>query len=236
MVDLTEMMKEAGTMDAVSAPEPSPEALSSRVRRLTREDHSRAESSAFITELMSGQRSLHDYALLVCQYFYLYGALDTAVAVSRQMPDNERFATLFDPNLDRRSALAHDMDSLLPLTGLSVPVSMPATSTYVARIIEASDDPVRLAAHHYLRYLGDLSGGLAIASLVRRHYQASDDHLHMYAFTSIPHPKVYKDHYRASLDSLDLAPEQAEAFVAETRDGFRLNQAIFEDLLDYTQA
>ncbi|PXA76710.1 heme oxygenase (biliverdin-producing) [Auritidibacter sp. NML100628] len=223
-------------MDIHAATTSADDVLSTRVRQLTREDHSQAENSAFITELMSGKRSLRDYALLVCQYFYIYGALDTAVEACRESAGNEAFRALFDPNLDRRDALAADLESLLPLTDWDAPAAMTATTDYVARIVRVCDDPVRLAAHHYLRYLGDLSGGLAIASLVRRHYQARDDQLHMYTFAAIPKPKVYKDHYRANLDALKLDQQDREAFIDETRRGFQFNQAIFEDLFDYTQA
>src|SRR5699024_9372806 len=130
---------------------------------------------------MRGKRCTRDYALLVSQYFFIYNALDQAAEQLRATTNLPGVAKLLDPKLDRRMAIRADLESLLPEVGLdSVPVQLPATKTYVARINEVATDPARLTAHHYLRYLGDLSGGLAIARLVQRHYGIGAHQLNMY--------------------------------------------------------
>lgn len=211
--------------------------LSSRVREMTREDHQNAETSPFITELMGGERSARDYALLVSQYHFMYQALEQAAEKLRSTSDIAGIAELFDPALDRRAAIAQDLESLLPHNGLDVaPVQLEATAAYAAHLQEISDDAAKIAAHHYLRFLGDLSGGLAIARLVQRHYDIPNEQLNMYTFESIEKPKVYKDQYRDQLDRLDFTPEQQETFITEAGLGFAHNKAIFEDLGNYTSA
>lgn len=214
-----------------------PEALSVRVRTMTAEDHQSAETVSFITQLMSGKRSVRDYALLVSQYFYIYNALDDAADQLRATTEVPGVAELLDPRLDRRAAIRADLDALLPAAGLSrEPVELSSTAEYAQRLREVANDPARLTAHHYLRYLGDLSGGLAIARLVQRHYEVSDDQLNMYTFASIEKPKLYKDAYRDQLDALGLTPAQQDEFIAEANRGFTYNKAVFEELGTYSDS
>ncbi|MGO1182407.1 MAG: heme oxygenase (biliverdin-producing) [Micrococcaceae bacterium] len=214
-----------------------PESLSVRVRTMTAEDHKSAETASFITELMSGKRSVRDYALLVSQYFYIYNALDEASEQLRGTTGVPGVAELLDPRLDRRAAIRADLDSLLPAVGLDLaPVELSSTADYAERLREVANDPARLAAHHYLRYLGDLSGGLAIARLVQRHYEVSDDQLNMYTFASIDKPKLYKDAYRDQLDALGFTPEQQDDFIAEANRGFAYNKSVFVELGSYSDS
>lgn len=211
--------------------------LAARVRDLTKEDHKSAETAAFITELMSGKRCSRDYALLVSQYHFIYTALDESSELLRNNTQLPGVVDLLDPELDRRSAIRKDLSRLLPATGLSnKPIQLESTADYARRIRAVAHDPARLAAHHYLRYLGDLSGGLAIARLVQRHYHIPDEQLNMYNFESIGKTKLYKDAYRDKLNNLGLSLEQEDAFVEEASLGFQYNKAIFEDLGKYSDA
>ncbi|MFC3184480.1 biliverdin-producing heme oxygenase [Pseudoglutamicibacter albus] len=89
--------------------------------------------------------------------------------------------------------------------------------------------PERLIAHHYLRYLGDLSGGQAIGALVARHYNIPSELLTMWKFPTIDKPKIYKDAYRIHLDHFAQQANQAE-IVDEARLGFALNRNLFVEL------
>jgi len=107
---------------------------------------------------------------------------------------------------------------------------LPATAEYVERIRAAVNSPERYLAHHYLRYLGDLSGGQAVAALANRHYGIPAEALSMYRFTELPKPKVFKDGYRELLDNAPLTDEQREALIEECIDGFRINASLFAQL------
>lgn len=204
--------------------------LSARVRELTRADHQEAETATFISDLMGGRRSGTDYALLLSQYEHIYHQLEDSVALAR-VTSPAPVADLFDPALERAPFIRRDLAALLPATGLDeAPAELPATRAYVLRIAAVEHDHARLAAHHYLRYLGDLSGGQAIGRMVSRHYGLTEEHLSMYRFAGIEKPKVYKDGYRLKLDSLELTPEQEEAFIEEAGLGFQHNKAVFQEL------
>lgn len=67
------------------------------------------------------------------------------------------------PGLDRLAATRADLTAL----GQETPEDpLPATADYAAAIRTTASTPERFIAHHYLRYLGDLSGGQAIAALM----------------------------------------------------------------------
>jgi len=203
--------------------------FSTRLRQVTQDDHTQAETSEFITTLMGGERSARDYTLLITQYAHIYAALEQEVcALSHEAQLN----ALFDPALERSERIAADLELLLPAHGfVQRPGALPATKAYVAAIQKAATEPARLVAHHYLRYLGDLSGGLAIGKLVARHYAIPVEALNMWDFDQIDKPKLYKDAYRAKLDVYGSDPVVAEALLDEAKRGFRWNKAIFEDLL-----
>lgn len=206
--------------------------FSARLRSVTQEDHQAAESSDFITTLMGGERSAHDYMLLISQYHYIYGALEEEV---RALAADPELAEMFDPSLERSAQIAKDLEILLPLHGLEeIPAALAATEDYVAAIRASAAEPARLVAHHYLRYLGDLSGGLAIGKLVARHYALPDEALNMWKFDQIDKPKLYKDSYREKLDVFGAKTSHAEAVLDEAKRGFQWNKAIFEDLLRTT--
>jgi heme oxygenase len=85
-------------------------------------------------------------------------------------------------------------------------------------------------AHHYTRYLGDLSGGQAIGRILDREFELDGAGIAFYAFEAIPKPKPYKDAYRARLDALGLGPAEVRRVVDEVRVAFTLNQALFTEL------
>lgn len=203
--------------------------FSARLRDVTRDDHTAAESSEFITTLMDGSRSARDYTLLLAQYSYIYAALEQEC---RRLSGDPELADILDPRLERTTFLQADLEELLALVGLGeLPAQLPSTAAYVQRIHETAAEPARLLGHHYLRYLGDLSGGQIIGRLVSRHYGVEDAHLSMWKFEGIEKHKPYKDEYRAKLDGYANSAERADAMIDESMRGFQLNRDLFADLL-----
>src|SRR5690606_27166383 len=98
-----------------------------------------------------------------------------------------------------------------------------------ASIHDASGNAPRVIAHHYTRYLGDLSGGLAIGRILDRTFELEGRGLSFYRFDGVK-AKLYKDGYRERLDALPLTDEQRAKGVTEVRNAFRHNQLVFADL------
>lgn len=143
-------------------------------------------------------------------------------------------AAVDDRRLDRVATLVHDLrelvgpdadvrlaDGRLPICG--------ATVAY-AHVLRERHTPERILANHYVRYLGDLSGGQAIARLVARHYGVAPEALTFYAFDELGPIKPYRDTYRAALDTIEMTDQQRAATLEAAVESFRLNQAVFDDL------
>ncbi len=86
-----------------------------------------------------------------------------------------------------------------------------------------------LIAHHYTRYLGDLSGGQVVETLDRE-FGLGGAGLAFYEFPM--RAKPYKDSYRARLDALRLDTDEIDGVVAEVRLAFGMNQKLFDELGD----
>lgn len=205
--------------------------LSVELHAATAQAHADAEYSPFITRLMGGEGSLSDFAALTAQLYPVYTALERAMDAHAAHP---AIASLHDPALIRTPHLAADLGVLYGPEWSSwaaaggIP-TLSATRAYVERL-QVVSVPEVLIAHHYVRLLGDLSGGQVIARLVARHYGVPDDALSFYRFEGIPKTKPYKDAYRAKLDALKLDRATRALVVAEAIEAFRLNQALFADL------
>ena len=141
-------------------------------------------------------------------------------------------ADLLDPVLDRTASLSADLERLTGPDWRDKIVALPATCDYVARLNDIRDtaDGVRLIAHHYVRYLGDLSGGQVIARMVQRHYGVDPQALSFYRFAGVEKLKPYKDAYRAKLDSLRLDDAQRSRLLTEAGEAFIFNHNMFTDL------
>lgn len=204
--------------------ETEPLDVAALVRAATADDHRNAENRGFITRLMGGELSLDDYTRYLAQFAWVYEALE-----ERGIRDGD--PEVFDPKLARFAAIESDLAALGAADWRQSHPALPATAAYAAHLRSLADDDVRYLAHHYTRYLGDLSGGQAIAALVARHYGASPEQLTFYAFDlGDEGPVRYKRRYRDAMNALALEPAQVDALIEEARASFRLNGAIFEDL------
>nr|WP_280953245.1 biliverdin-producing heme oxygenase [Acidipropionibacterium timonense] len=80
-------------------------------------------------------------------------------------------APVLDERLDRTARLEADL-AYHAAHGRVHRTVLPETGAYIATLRVHARRPAALVAHHYVRYLGDLSGGQAIGRLVQRHYAA----------------------------------------------------------------
>lgn len=206
--------------------------LSRTLRSATAQAHERAEHSSFIDDLMTGRSCKAAFTALAVQQVVIYEALESVL--TQQYLDDPLVGVVDDRRLDRCAALHADLDHLVGpdhrerLASGELPV-LPATARYAARLREEHDSEMILA-QHYVRYLGDLSGGQIIARLVSRHYAVPTQSLSFYAFPGIEKLKPYKDSYRARLDSLDLDAVQEARVVERAIEAFELNRAVFAEL------
>jgi heme oxygenase len=193
--------------------------LSQLVREASKDAHVSAERSPFMGALMKGDVDSDAYRDYLTQLAPIYEALEA-------WDDKRNPWPLFDRRLDRFERIICDIESL---GGSALVCDVTIEYAEHIKALVTSNDWVRLLAHHYTRYLGDLSGGQAIASLVMRNLMLPPNFLSFYEFDSINDKVRYKESYRENLDTL-VSEEDHQKFIDEVVLAFEYNQKIFTAL------
>lgn len=194
------------------------------IREQSREMHTRAELTPLMIAVASGQVDVETYGKLLGQMQLVYAALDEGAAMHRS---DSRFALFFDARLDRTAAIQADLSYF----GLEQAEPTEATASYAERIREVSREwPHGLLAHHYTRYLGDLSGGRVISKALSTSLGlAAEAGLAFYDFPIAPGP-AFKNAYREALDALEMSEGEQVAFAREVNDAFAFNIGMFASI------
>jgi len=199
--------------------------LSALLRTGSQAEHTAAEGSTFMSELLAGRIDGAGYAHFLGLLRRVYEALEGTAA---DLVDDPIASAVIDPAIERLAAIDADLDHW----GRTLHDS-PATDAYVARIRASASWGGLFVAHHYTRYLGDLSGGQAIGRIMSREFELDRAGVAFYAFDEVPKPKLYKDAYRARLDALPLTDAERDRVLAEVRTVFALNGALFTEMTTY---
>ena len=204
--------------------------FSQALRERTRGGHSASEGANFMDDLMTGKGSRDDYISLVAQHYFIYAALEAA---AEKMKDDADAAAFITPQLTRLPALEADLLFLLGDDWRSIIAPLPTTARYVDRIeTVAATWSGGFIAHHYTRYLGDLSGGQIIRTLMQRQFGFETNGVGFYLFDQIAKPKEFKDVYRAQLDAVTWSEDERERVIDEVMVAYRFNTELFVDLAD----
>jgi heme oxygenase len=199
--------------------------LSNRLKHATGDLHKAAERSPVMAALLRGQLSATAYGQLLLNLAGIYGALEAALRTHENDP---LLTGLGLHDMARSAALALDLRSL----GLPWPTTneglMPATREYQARLqrLDATAGHL-LAAHAYVRYLGDLAGGQMLKRIVARSLGAGTA---FYEFCEPPTPAQRALAFRSALDAAAVNETDALAMVSEAQWSFAQHQQLFEQL------
>ncbi|GAA2488346.1 heme oxygenase (biliverdin-producing) [Winogradskya humida] len=203
--------------------DPATEPLSVRLRTGTRPDHDAAQGSGFLDRLAAGDLPRAAYADLATQHYFIYETLEQAAAAMAGDPVAGRFVF---PELTRLPALTADLAHLT----VEVKEPLPATEEYCERMREvAFDEPWGFVAHHYTRYLGDLSGGQYLGPAIAKAYGLDGAGHEFFVFDGIE-PPAFRTGYRELLDGAAFSPEDEERFLTEVVEAYRLNIAVLAEL------
>jgi len=208
----------------------APALLAAQLRSATRTLHAEVERAGIMPGLLRGELPVPVYVALLRNLHAIYATLEQALTGLTHDPRTEPFCRT---ELFRRTALETDLAALSPgHNWLELPVQE-ATKTYVARLLSAAkDDPVRLVAHAYVRYLGDLNGGQLLARTVSRlteHVRASC--VAFYDFGGNAAAARHARDFRDALDALPLSDAEIAAVVDEARWAFKQHGLIFQALM-----
>lgn len=210
--------------------QPGQQGFAARLREQTADAHASAERSPFMAELLDGSLAVGALTTYLAQVHQLYAVLEPAVDALRDHPEVAPFA---DDALRRLPAVSADLREHLGEGWEEALAPLPATTRYADRLAAAAEWPAGVVVHHYLRYLGDLSGGQVVRRLLARGHGWEADRLRSWTFDEVASPKRYRDGYRAHLDAVADAHwdgAERDRVVEEARLGYRLNEELFAEL------
>ncbi|WP_330457539.1 biliverdin-producing heme oxygenase [Streptomyces sp. NBC_00820] len=206
------------------------ESFSSLIRTASREQHGRVRASAFIGGLLDGRLGVSAYARYTEQLWFVYEALESA---AERLAADPVAGPFLRPELLRLPALERDLAHLRGADWRAGLSALPATRAYADRIRAcAAHWPGGYVAHHYTRYLGDLSGGQIIRDRAESTwgFARKGDGVRFYVFEGIANPAEFKRGYRTLLDSVDADELERQRIVTECREAYALNAGVFRAL------
>lgn len=202
--------------------------FSELLRRRTRRSHGASATSGFMQDLLGNDCDVADYADLLGQYAFVYDALERA---AERMADHPVAAPFVTAQLTRMPAIRADLEYLIGPDWSELVCPLPATTAYVRRLNEvAAEWPGGFVAHHYTRYLGDVSGGHVIGQVLAERFGFDTNGVLFYIFDQVADPSDFEHTYRAQLDAAPWSAEEQERVIAEVELAYALNRGLLAGL------
>ncbi|MFD8049350.1 heme oxygenase (biliverdin-producing) [Streptomyces chartreusis] len=206
------------------------DSFSTVIRTASHEEHVQAETSTFMSDMLGGRLGVDAYARYTEQLWFVYEALE---AGAERLASDPVAGPFIRPELFRLASLERDLAHLRGPGWRSLVSALPATQAYADRVRECAEDwPAGYIAHHYTRYLGDLSGGQIIRDKAEKTwgFTRKGDGVRFYVFEEISNPAAFKRSYRELLDEVRADDLEKQRIVAECKRAFALNTAVFRAL------
>ncbi len=203
--------------------------FSKQLKEGTKKSHSMAENTSFVASFLRGVVDESKYRQLVANFYFIYHALESEMDNNK---DNPFVGPMRLNGLTRHDALVKDCEYFYGSDWRDKIYPTEETQKYVNRIHEvAKNNPELLIAHHYTRYMGDLSGGQILKGIAQKALNLKEDGLAFYEFPEINDKKMFKDSYRRVLDTMVPATQKdVDSVVVEANYAFRLNMYMFEEI------
>ena len=204
--------------------------LSTRLKEGTKKSHNAAENTKFVAGFLKGVLNPEEYRKLITDFYYVYETMEQRIEETK-----DPLASVlkqWGAKLYRTAFLNRDLRYYYGPMYRDMLTPSEACNTYCYRLNEiAEKDPYLLIAHHYTRYIGDLSGGQILKGIAKKALNPPEgEGLHFYDFPMINDAKAFKTDYRAVLDGLEVNENQVNSLIAEANYAFRLNMYIFDEL------
>ncbi|MFF0735084.1 heme oxygenase (biliverdin-producing) [Streptomyces chartreusis] len=206
------------------------DSFSTVIRTASHEEHVQAETSTFMSDMLGGRLGVDAYARYTEQLWFVYEALE---AGAERLASDPVAGPFIRPELFRLTSLEQDLAHLRGPEWRSLVSALPATRAYADRVRECAEGwPAGYIAHHYTRYLGDLSGGQIIRDKAEKTwgFTRKGDGVRFYVFEEISNPAAFKRSYRELLDEVRADDLEKQRIVAECKRAFALNTAVFRAL------
>jgi heme oxygenase len=202
--------------------------FSTALRERSSSAHSGSEHAGFMADLMRGRGTRDDYVALVAQHWFIYEALE---AVAERMAADPVASAFISDKLTRLPALEADLEYLIGDDWRDRIEPLATTRRYVDRINQVGATWAGgFVAHHYTRYLGDLSGGQFIGKIMARQFGFDTNGIGFYLFADIADPAAFKEVYREQLDAAPWDDAEQQRIIDEVLVAYQFNTDLFTDL------
>jgi len=202
--------------------------FSADLKEGTKESHSAAENTKFVASFLRGVVDYEEYRKLLTNFYYVYDTMEQRIRET----EDPMVQAIKSEDLERKEAIERDLEYYYGADWKEKQIPSEACNKYCHRLNEvAEQNPYLLVAHHYTRYIGDLSGGKILKEIAARVLKPPvGKGLDFYEFPSIPNAKEFKNNYRAVLDNLGTDTSQENALITEANYAFRLNMYMFDEI------
>lgn len=211
----------------------APTNLAGRLREATQALHATVERSGVMHRLLRGQLDRRGYCRLLRNLQPIYAALEAGLS---RHADHPGLAPLGCAALYRSTALAADLQALHGPDWATTLDRVDASTRYGEHLQRLADtDAAALAAHAYVRYLGDLHGGQLLARRVATGLgldpaPGAARGLAFYDFGDAAAVAARIGAFRAALGVIAADAERVEALVGEACRAFERHRDLFEQL------
>mgnify|MGYP001429102042 CR=1 FL=1 len=205
--------------------------LAIQLREGTKKAHTMAENTGFMSCFLKGVVDKATYRNLIADFYFVYTAMEHQIGrLSKE--GNPVILPINYSELNRKKKLEEDLLFYFGVDWKDCISPTQSAKDYVERINKlGKENPELLVAHHYTRYIGDLSGGQMLKAIAQKAMNLPEhDGLRFYEFDSINNDKLFKDQYRATLDTLPINQHMADLIVAEANYAYECNMNIFQEL------
>jgi heme oxygenase len=200
--------------------------LSEVLRSGTWPDHERARHSDFEMSLVNGTVPEDAYRDFMGQTYFIYCALEDR---AQELKDDPIAGRVIFPELNRRGAIEEDLAYYYGPDWREQIDQLPVTEEYAERIRDAT--PRSFVAHHYTRYLADLSGGFMIYEGLKKSWGRDTEGLRYYLFPEVK-AFPFKKRYRQILDELPLTVDEKWEVIEESLVAYEFNVEIVRQLAE----
>lgn len=208
-------------MTAATADGPSPLSVVTLLYLRTKALHAEAERTGIVRDLLRGEASRAGYILLLRNLLPAYRAMEHGLERHCGSPGME---LLSRHRFGRTLAIESDLTVLCGPRWIEDVPLLSAGAIYAKRIAHAAEgDGMRLIAHAYTRYLGDLSGGQILQRLLARSLELRPSELTFYDFPDSSDLEALKADYRKALDQAGAFAPDPQAVVEEGAIAFSMN-------------
>lgn len=198
--------------------------LADHFKNATWDSHTEAETTGLINDILRGKASLENYIRFLQNLYPAYNMMESSSDWLSTFPEMTPF---FGDEIHRSRTIESDLEQLCKLSGMTLEPYLPEAQAYASHVQEAllNNHPAMLA-HVYVRYLGDLNGGLVLKRLLAKNLELPANCLSFYEFPHIENLAEFRTGFRETLNAITLSEADRQRATQASVDAFKFNVAI----------